>query len=480
MVNTHCPCGSGKEYHMCCFKSDEHRSFDHEKNDKILQMKGSLESAIFKYVYDKMGFPKMKKLEAQFKNRLKAFDINLNEIQEDNVNFSFRTWVNFYHVYENGKRAIEWFFEENENVSKWSKDEQDLLKVWLEMKPAILQLVNQNDEGYWYEDCVTQNQYFVSRYGSTTNKSPWSLTYALIGPNGKGTYELERSHCFSPIKLRWFLEKVNHLAKEALMSFEDALISLFPEIVSAIFAAGRIENEKMIERKEWTLIFRISEPEEILRMFELSDRFVPEYRMTNSYYWVKHWCEYKDNASPYTAYLGHVAGSVLYFGEILSFRTLLKEELTAFEGFIHKKFRRKVELLDRVEEKSTIPYTVENGYFVTKGKYGVPPEFLFQARSLWGASNLNQRIDLLDKQSLNQLIKNGQEDIAEIWLRESEYCDYREMKAAYPNASVTPDYNSIRRKLGLPESPFVTNAQNRVTSFTPTNYPPFNELKVTL
>jgi hypothetical protein len=78
---------------------------------------------------------------------------------------------------------------------------------------------------------------------------------------------------------------------------------------------------------------------------------------------------------------------------------------------------------------------------------------------------LDKPIGLFNGLSIRELIDSGRKDDADNWLKQMEYNMYQQVHQQFQHVIATADYNSIRKKLGLAPSPFVTGGENRTSTF---------------
>src|SRR5699024_2018410 len=84
--------------------------------------------------------------------------------------------------------------------------------------------------------------------------------------------------------------------------------------------------------------------------------------------------------------------------------------------------------------------------------------------------NLDEGIPMFDDLSLREMIQEGRVDEVDTWLKQSEYNIYRIVLEQFEEVKVTADFNTVRKKLGLALSPFVTGGSKRKTGFIDINF----------
>lgn len=63
-------------------------------------------------------------------------------------------------------------------------------------------------------------------------------------------------------------------------------------------------------------------------------------------------------------------------------------------------------------------------------------------------------------------MKAGEEETVDIWLKQHEYHGYLTLQRQFNTSDQTGDFNTVRRTLGLPLSPFVTGGEDRQSSIS--------------
>ena len=126
------------------------------------------------------------------------------------------------------------------------------------------------------------------------------------------------------------------------------------------------------------------------------------------------------------------------------------------------------ELVDDQEERITIPLNAEVRQLSVNTQKGVPEYFILFAQSNWGL-DIDHPIPMFENLSLRDLVESNKKDLAEVWLKQSEYNLYKLVYKQYGNVKNTADFNTVRRELGLKLSPFVTGGKQRHSELLPVN-----------
>src|SRR5699024_11650603 len=74
---------------------------------------------------------------------------------------------------------------------------------------------------------------------------------------------------------------------------------------------------------------------------------------------------------------------------------------------------------------------------------------------------VDEPIPMYDNLSLRELVSQGRESDALKWLENLEYNVFRQVQQQFEEAEVTADFNTLRREVSLPLSPFVTGGSHR-------------------
>ncbi|MDQ0415586.1 hypothetical protein [Mesobacillus stamsii] len=118
-----------------------------------------------------------------------------------------------------------------------------------------------------------------------------------------------------------------------------------------------------------------------------------------------------------------------------------------------------------------IPVSVNFEHYYVLLSTDTPQCFSLYAQSRLKLDKLDLSIPQFDGLSSKEMVESGRMDELEHWLEQYEFNSYmiaRELKGAIKH---TEDFNWIRKDLGLPLSPFVSNYATRETSIAQTIRP---------
>ena len=96
----------------------------------------------------------------------------------------------------------------------------------------------------------------------------------------------------------------------------------------------------------------------------------------------------------------------------------------------------------------------------------VPEHFAFYAQNDL-LKEVDEPIPMYDNLSLRELVSRGRESDVLKWLENLEYNVFRQVQQQFEEAEVTADFNTLRREVGLPLSPFVTGGSHRKSMYEP-------------
>lgn len=120
-------------------------------------------------------------------------------------------------------------------------------------------------------------------------------------------------------------------------------------------------------------------------------------------------------------------------------------------------------LVDDYEETHTLPKDMEVTQTAVETGSDMPEYFSFYA-SMLIQEEIDSPIPEYKHQSIRQLMESGNIHLVENYLRNAEFNINRLVQESYGNVEITPDFNTKRKELGLPLSPFVTEGEKRHTS----------------
>src|SRR5699024_4082297 len=79
----------------------------------------------------------------------------------------------------------------------------------------------------------------------------------------------------------------------------------------------------------------------------------------------------------------------------------------------------------------------------------------------------DEPISMYDHLSFRHIASQGRISAALKWLENLEYNVFRQVQQQFEEAEVTADFNTLRREVSLPLSPFVTGGSHRKSMYEP-------------
>ena len=124
-----------------------------------------------------------------------------------------------------------------------------------------------------------------------------------------------------------------------------------------------------------------------------------------------------------------------------------------------------VKLVEEKVDKTVVPAGLQAMVYSISLEQGVPQEFIYLAQQANVLHETDVPLPLFDGKTPEEMVSEGKLDQLEQWIRKQEYMSYMHLKQA-GKADISADSNAVRRKLGLPLSPFVTLREKRQSSIT--------------
>ena len=456
--NDPCPCGSGKKYKKCCMKKSNVVQLREFKVEQFYQKKLRLVNQLSDFIYERVSNNLYYRLKSEFKDRAKLkFDKDLGGLLD--------FWLYFFYRYENGMRGIEWFLTEKGH--RLSEEEFVMAKRWAELRPKLVQAIDKTDSQVVFLDFFTKEKFLVSAYHENIPFfTPWYSTLALLEPlEGEFYFNGVRTQA-SPNGFHKAIMLVQSLMKQTGLDHEQVFIEYYPELLVAL----RDERDEVLGEKELV---------QYNFKFLLNDKVVGENFLYNeecfmidtwedSYkrlVWLDNLHYYEDSELEGSLHIGEVLASIELKNKTLTF---VSTNLNIVNQFLRKlqKARGVFQLVDDQEERITLPINAEVQQLSLSLEKGVPEYFGTIAHNKWNLQ-IDEPIPMFDNLSLRQLVEKGREDLAEVWLKQSEYNLYLLVYQQYGNVEITADFNTVRRELGLETSPFVTGGKKRHSELLP-------------
>lgn len=428
------------------------------KVEQFYQQKLRLVNQLSDFIYERVSNKLYYRLKSEFKDRAKLkSDKDLGGLLD--------FWLYFFYRYENGMRGIEWFL--TEKGQRLSEEEFVMARRWAELRPKLVQAIDKTDSQVVFLDYFTKEKYLVSAHHENIPfLTPWYSTLALLEPFEDEFYFNGVRTLASPNGFHKATILVQNLMKQTGQGHEQILIEYYPELLEAL----RDERDEDLGEKELV---------QYNYKFLLNDKVVGENFLYNeecfmidtwedSYkklVWLDNIQIYKDSELKGNLHIGEVLASMELKNKTLTF---VSTNLSIVNQFLRKllKARGAFQLVDDQEERITLPINAEVQQLSLSLEKGVPEYFAIIAQNKWNLK-IDEPIPMFDNLSLRQLVKKGKGDLAEVWLKQSEYNLYLLVDQQYGNVEITADFNTVRRELGLEYSPFVTGGKQRQSKLLP-------------
>lgn len=453
--NDPCPCGSGKKYKKCCMKKDAVVEIRKVREERFFQLKNELSEEIYQFL--ERSLPFSEKLRAET-----VFDQKINSTQNgDMFGPLFRLWYLFFHRFDNGLRGVEWFYQEKKTGLKAEKAR--LLETWVSLVPRLIQIVDMDDNGITVEDAFTHERFHMPFCETMSKPIPWGGTFCLLEPFGEGYYVHGVAIMEGPRGVKRAYAKINELMSETRQSYEQIAMTCFLEIVNELMDPYDFRHREMTKIDEVTLHYEVDDGKKLVHSLEKQDVVIVDEqkgKITKLSFAGKQYI-YEDNLASSPVYMREVLGFIEINKHHLKFVTFLPD---AVESFIKvmEKAGSVARFIKKTVRKLDAPKNVEFHSYAMQLGENVPLYFGALANQTLGIyQSLHTPQEEWDGKTVMQMVEQGKKEEVERWLQEREYISF--MNAERLECPVTVDFNTIRRKFGLPLSPFVTLGEKRQT-----------------
>lgn len=464
--NDPCPCGSGKKYKKCCLLKKNVVQIGAVREERFLQERHELVLKLKGFLDRKISSNQMFQLHSDFLRRTQA------KIP-DNENGFFEYWLIFFNFYENGLRGIEWFLRENS--SKLTNDERKLAENWAKLTPKIVQAIGRTNTNILFEEVDTKEMYSIlDKNEYVPAFAPWVGTISLIEQFENQDYFHGVRIFLGPQNLSRVKAFIQKLMDETKLSRDHVFFEYYPEIIAEFIgedSKGHDVDRKVKEIHEFTIQYQVRDQVAVIDFLQEESEFVIDTweKDNKKLSWLCNWKEFFDSEMNGKAQIAEKLGTISLEKNLLQFYCNDKE---IFEQFKQKagKWAISLELVNEKMQSHIIPYTVEIKNMAVYFDEDVPKYF-----ALYAQTNLNFALDrslpMFDQLSPHELMENGRVDDVETWLKQHEYTIYQLVKKDYGEVEISADFNTVRKKLGLPFSPFVTGGDNRFSGIVPIKPP---------
>ncbi|MGE6259905.1 YecA family protein [Heyndrickxia sporothermodurans] len=457
--NEPCPCGSGKKYKKCCLLKDNIVQISEVREERFLQERHELIMKLMSFLDRKISRNQVLQLHSEFRRRTQGKISDTNE-----VGF-FQYWLNYFYFFENGLRGIEWFLKENS--SNITIEERRLAENWVKMTPKVVQAIGMSDTEILFEDVVTKEKYTIlNKKEYVTEPAPWVGTISLIEHFGNLDYFNGVRVFLGPQNISRVNAFIQKLIAETNLSRELVLFKYYPEIICEFLKDGNEHDADPQEKEiqECTIQFQVKEEKVITDFLQGESEFVIDYwdKDVKKLSWLCNWMEYTDNEMNGKAQLAENLGTISLEKNVLQFNCYDTGILDQFKQKILKN-EKSVVLINEKIQSHFIPHLAEIKNMAVHFSENVPKYFALYAQNNFNLE-LDRSIPMFDQLSPRELMDKGRADDVEMWLKEHEYRLYQHVKSDFGKVEKTADFNTVRKELGLPVSPFVTGGENRNSS----------------
>lgn len=461
--NEPCPCGSGKKYKKCCMNKKQVTDINQAREERVAQQKHQLTKKLQAFMDKKVTYSEFLTLQSEFHRRSNR--LVPERIEEGYVNF----WLNFFYAHENGLTGVKWFLKEEGH--RLQSAEKELAEQWTTLKPRLVQAVDQLEQEIVFKDLYTEETFKMTR--DTENLPtfrPWYGTVGLIEFFGETPFFNGIRILQGPDHVERAKIAIDGLMAEQKVSHEEAMTQYFPEVLGALLAKEQ-RPFAMTQRKtiQMTIGADVEQTQAFATLLKDRDEFVvydwrdQQKHLTQA----ENWATYKDSAVDSEVLMADAVAALEFSGTHMTYTTYTEEKVEWFKQLLedYPQFVKSYK-----ESASSHPV----GAMAFSNKLlqmtGEPPEYFALYAEQAKSFDLSAPIPALDQHSIYELVDNNQMDAAESWFRQSEFNLYDKVITKYQTVDITFDINHFRKEVGLPESPFVTQKENRDSSLKPIYY----------
>jgi len=459
--NEPCPCGSGKKYKQCCLKKEKVVELGQVKRDQFFQMKHKLTERLMEEVLGSYSFSGYQSLVRKFKEQA-----GMRETMDEFV----RYWLMFFHRHPafDGLRGIEWY-----NRKKGQRDDpgvQRMAQKWESLVPRLIQHVDFNEHGVVVEDLFTNERFHMPYCETLPEPQPWGGVFCLLEEWNGGYYVNGVAAIVGPRKLKAAEKVLKSYMEKTGDSYENAAFELFPKMIGALLQEAEWRKKEESELTNTNLVYSMTDVNEVMTAVHQTGCLeIDEWDGHNGKAsLVKNRYRYEDN----------LANGAVFLNEIEAILEIKGNQLTyqSFDQEVTEKFKRilvdipQAVLIKEENETKKVPGKVQANSFSVVLEEGVQPIFASFAQQSLLTCDLHLPLQLFDGNSPAEMVALDKHAELELWLREIEYGSYRNTKNQ-TKEKWTADFNSIRKALNRPLSPFTTLQEQRESSLILLEHP---------
>jgi hypothetical protein len=456
--NAPCPCGSGKKYKKCCINKENVVQLQQVKEERYFQAKHVLTEKLRDFIDSKLSYNQSQRLFNEFRNRTER------EIAEKAEQSVFDFWLFHFHRFENGLRGLEWF--EKEQASRLSTQERILLKRLVSLQPRLVEATGKTEETITFTDVITKETFPVPYPAEPLHTfAPWYGTFGLLDSFGDQYVFHGVNILVSPESIQTAKRKIEEVLAKA-GDLKELLMDHYPEILAKLltekFPGGPDQAVKDVS------IYQVQagvldDYQVASSFYEVDELAIDEWSQERkSAGWAENWKVYRDTEIDEDILLAEAKGHLLIEDNQLTFKCYSEKVRDIFLERL-KDLHLSITNIEQKTETVTIPFNAELQNTMIKLGEGTPPYAALYVQAV-GLIDIDQKIPKYDHLSLRELVENNREGDAEVWLKQNEYYVYKEAEYRYEDITFTADFNTVRKALGLPLSPFVTGGVKRASS----------------
>ena len=294
--------------------------------------------------------------------------------------------------------------------------------------------------------------------------TPWAGTFCMLEEFEGGYYINGVAISVAPDQVMQAYEFLKQTIVEADPHFDQKAMDLYPEVLQALLTKrDRSENQTEINRTE--LHYEVQDMGNVAQTFNANGHFqIDEWNgKSGKGSMIGEAYRYDDNLAPGSVRLAEVKGTFDIVENGLIFTSLHEKGLASFKAIMSP--IKGVKLVEEKVDKTVVPAGLQAMVYSIFLEQGVPQEFAYLAQQANVLLETDVPLPLFDGKTPEEMVAEGKMDQLEQWIRQQEYMSYMHLKQA-GKADISADFNAVRRKLGLPLSPFVTLREKRQSSLT--------------
>lgn len=449
--NEPCPCGSGKKYKQCCLKKEKVVELGQVKQEHFFQMKQRLSERVVEEVLGSYSFFEYQALMKKFRKRTGVSGL------PDGYGHH---WLMFFYQHPafDGLRGIEWY-----NRKRGRRDEpalQRLAQVWESLVPRLIQHVDFNEQGVFVEDLFTQERLYMPYCETLPEPQPWAGAFCLLEEKDDGYYMNGVAAIVGPGNLKKAEKLLKTHLEETGNSYEKAAIDLFPEMTGALLQEMEWPDDEESELVNTTLMYSMTDVNDVMTVVHRTGSLEMDEWDGHSGKGslVKNRYRYSDNLVDGSVYLNEIEGILEIQGKTLTFQSFDQAAAARFKQLVMG--TPQATLINEEFESRKVPARVQAISYSVLLEEGVPPIFAGFAQQAMLTQELHIPIPFFNGKTPAEMVVLEKHPELEQWLREHEYGSYLKTKTQ-TKEKWTADFNSVRKALNRPISPFVTLKEKR-------------------